>query len=47
MSNSSAPQILSLYSSPRARGAGLHVRLVPARRSINSPGGINVAPSTR
>jgi DNA adenine methylase len=36
VSNSSAPQILSLYASPRARAAGLHVRLVPARRSINS-----------
>jgi len=36
VSNSSAPQILSLYSSTRARAAGLHVRLVPARRSINS-----------
>jgi DNA adenine methylase len=36
VSNSSAPQILSLYSSPRARAAGLHVRLVAARRAINS-----------
>ena len=36
VSNSSSPQILSLYASPRARAAGLHVRLVPARRSINS-----------
>lgn len=36
VSNSSAPDILDLYSSPRARAAGLVVRLVPARRAINS-----------
>ncbi len=36
VSNSSAPHILDLYSSARARAAGLVVRLVPARRAINS-----------
>ena len=36
VSNSSAPDILKLYSSARARAAGLVVRLVPARRAINS-----------
>jgi DNA adenine methylase len=36
VSNSSAPDILNLYSSRRARAAGLVVRLVPARRAINS-----------
>jgi DNA adenine methylase len=36
VSNSSAPDILDLYSSARARAAGLVVRLVPARRAINS-----------
>jgi DNA adenine methylase len=36
ISNSSAPDILALYSSARARAAGLVVRLVPARRAINS-----------
>jgi DNA adenine methylase len=36
LSNSSAPQILSLYRSPEARRAGLIVTLVPARRSINA-----------
>lgn len=36
LSNSSAPQILSLYRSPAARRAGLVVTTVPARRSINA-----------
>jgi DNA adenine methylase len=36
VSNSSAPAILGLYTSPKARAAGMVVRLVPARRSINS-----------
>jgi DNA adenine methylase len=36
VSNSSSPAILDLYSSAKARAAGLVVRLVPARRSINS-----------
>jgi DNA adenine methylase len=36
LSNSSAPQILSLYRSPDARRAGLVVTIVPARRSINA-----------
>jgi DNA adenine methylase len=36
LSNSSAPQILALYRSPEAKAAGLTVRFVPARRSINS-----------
>jgi DNA adenine methylase len=38
LSNSSAPEIVELYSKPAARKAGLHVHLVPARRSINSRG---------
>jgi len=36
LSNSSAPDIVSLYSMPAARQAGLAVTLVPARRAINS-----------
>jgi len=36
LSNSSAPEILSLYSDAAAREAGLHVHLVPARRAINA-----------
>jgi DNA adenine methylase len=36
LSNSSAPEIVDLYSGPAARQAGLAVTLVPARRAINS-----------
>jgi DNA adenine methylase len=36
LSNSSAPEIVELYSKPEARKAGLQVHLVPARRAINS-----------
>lgn len=36
LSNSSAPEIVRLYSSPEARDAGLVVHRVPARRAINS-----------
>jgi len=36
LSNSSAPEIVDLYSAPAARKAGLEVTLVPARRAINS-----------
>lgn len=36
LSNSSAPRIVSLYTSPEARRAGLVLERVPARRSINS-----------
>jgi DNA adenine methylase len=36
LSNSSAPEIVALYTSPDARAAGLDLRLVPARRAINS-----------
>jgi DNA adenine methylase len=36
LSNSSAPEIVELYSSDRARHAGLRVHRVPARRMINS-----------
>jgi DNA adenine methylase len=36
LSNSSAPLIVSLYTSADARRAGLWLRRVPARRSINS-----------
>jgi site-specific DNA-adenine methylase len=36
LSNSSAPEIVNLYSAPAARRAGLAVTLVPARRAINS-----------
>jgi DNA adenine methylase len=36
LSNSSAPEIVNLYSAPAARKAGLEVTLVPARRAINS-----------
>jgi DNA adenine methylase len=36
LSNSSAADIVDLYSSPAARKAGLRLTLVPARRSINS-----------
>jgi DNA adenine methylase len=36
LSNSSAPEIVELYSTPAARRAGLDVTLVPARRAINS-----------
>jgi DNA adenine methylase len=35
-SNSTAPLIRELYSSPEARRAGIHLHLVPARRAINS-----------
>ena len=36
LSNSSAPEIVELYSSRDARDAGLSVTFVPARRAINS-----------
>ena len=36
LSNSSAPEIVALYSARAARKAGLAVTLVPARRAINS-----------
>lgn len=36
LSNSSAPEIIHLYSSSAARKAGLEVALVPARRAINA-----------
>jgi DNA adenine methylase len=36
LSNSVAPEIVSLYQSPGAQRAGLHAHRVPARRSINS-----------
>jgi len=36
LSNSSAPEIVTLYSSAAARKAGLELTLVPARRAINS-----------
>jgi DNA adenine methylase len=36
LSNSSAPEIVDLYSGPAARKAGLALTLVPARRAINS-----------
>jgi len=36
LSNSSAPEIVELYSSRDARDAGLAVSFVPARRAINS-----------
>ena len=36
LSNSSAPEIVELYSAPAARKAGLRLTLVPARRAINS-----------
>ena len=36
LSNSSAPEIVDLYSSRDAREVGLRVTLVPARRAINS-----------
>jgi DNA adenine methylase len=36
LSNSSAPEIVDLYSTPAARKAGLRLTLVPARRAINS-----------
>ena len=36
LSNSSAPEILALYRGKAARAAGLSLRLVPARRAINS-----------
>jgi DNA adenine methylase len=36
LSNSSAPEIVELYSSAAARKAGLRLSLVPARRAINS-----------
>ena len=36
LSNSSAPEIVELYSSRAARAAGLRVERVPARRAINS-----------
>lgn len=39
-SNSSAAQILSLYTSREAQNAGLVVRRVPARRAINSRAGL-------
>jgi DNA adenine methylase len=36
LSNSSAPEIIELYSSKAAKEAGLRLQLVPARRAINS-----------
>jgi DNA adenine methylase len=36
VSNSSAPEIVELYSSPAARRVGLELKLVDARRAINS-----------
>jgi DNA adenine methylase len=36
VSNSSAPDILSIYGAPDAVAAGLHIRRVPARRAINA-----------
>src|SRR4029077_1681152 len=36
LSNSSAPEIERLYSSPDAHAAGLVIRRVAARRAINS-----------
>ena len=36
LSNSSAPEIVALYSTPESRDAGLLVTRVPARRAINS-----------
>jgi DNA adenine methylase len=36
LSNSSAPEIVELYSSPAAQRVGLRLQLVPARRAINS-----------
>jgi DNA adenine methylase len=36
LSNSSAPLILALYTSPEAKAAGLVLQRVPARRAINS-----------
>jgi DNA adenine methylase len=36
LSNSSAPEIVDLYSASAARQAGLQLTLVPARRAINS-----------
>ena len=36
LSNSSAPEIVELYSSPAAQRAGLVLKLVDARRAINS-----------
>ena len=36
LSNSSAPEIVTLYSASTARKAGLKLTLVPARRAINS-----------
>ena len=36
LSNSSAPLIVSLYTSREAQGAGLRLERVPARRAINS-----------
>lgn len=36
LSNSSAPEIQELYTTPAAQKAGLTLTLVPARRSINS-----------
>ena len=38
LSNSSAPEIVDLYSSRATRAAGLRLTLVPARRAINSRG---------
>ena len=36
LSNSSAPEIVTVYSTREARAAGLRIRRVPARRAINS-----------
>jgi len=36
VSNSSAPEIVTIYSGHDAVTAGLHIRRVPARRAINS-----------
>jgi DNA adenine methylase len=38
LSNSSAPEIVDLYSSAAAKRVGLRLQLVPARRAINSRG---------
>ncbi len=36
VSNSTAPEVLALYTSSEARQAGLHVIEIPARRAINA-----------
>ena len=57
LSNSSAPEMVALYSRPAARKAGLRLERVPARRAISSNGSgrgpvdelvvTNAAPKTR